>query len=103
MPDNGEQRAPLCPICKEPVRDQKTAIAASANRGAAHFDCVLQELSAQETLGPGEKITYLGKGTFGVVSYKATPGPFAIRKRIPYEEPAPRPERPTGQASPAGQ
>jgi hypothetical protein len=103
MPENADQRAPLCPMCGEPVRDQKTAIAASQGRGPAHFDCVLQELTGHEALAPGEKITYLGKGTFGVVSYKVTPGPFVIRKRIPYEESAPRPERPPGPAAAAAQ
>ena len=96
MGDNGE-RVPRCPVCDQPVRDQKTAIVAPGGGGApAHFDCALQELARREPLQPGEKITYLGKGTFGVVLYRSAPGgaPYVIRKRIPWEPP-PRGERPT--------
>ena len=98
MPDNGDQRAPVCPMCREPVRDPKTAIAASAGRGLAHFDCVLEDLAKREGLQPGEKITYLGRGSFGVVSYRSGGAgvPFTIRKRIDYEPPASRPEDPRG-------
>jgi hypothetical protein len=92
MGDNGE-RVPVCPLCGEPVRDQKTAITTPDARSPAHFDCVLQDLARREGLQPGEKITYLGRGTFGIVSYRSGSGgtPFAIRKRIPYEPPAPGP------------
>ena len=91
MAEDGE-RAPLCPLCGEPVRDRKTAVLTPDEQKLAHFDCVLQDLSKREGLGPGEKITYLGKGTFGVVSYRSGSAgiPFVIRKRIPYES-APRP------------
>ena len=86
MGENGE-RAPQCPICGEPVRDQKTAIYTPEAHKLAHFDCVVQEITKHEGLQPGEKITYLGKGTFGIVSYLASGAgvPFTVRKRIPYE------------------
>lgn len=88
MGGNGE-RAPLCPLCGEPVRDLKTAITTPQARKPAHFDCVLQELARREDLEAGEKIVYLGKGTFGVVSYRsgASGMPLVIRKRIAYEPP----------------
>ena len=93
MGENGE-RAPQCPFCGEPVRDLKTAIVTPDTQKPAHFDCVLQDLAKREGLQPGEKITYLGRGTFGVVSYRQGHAgvPFVIRKRIPYEQPAPRGE-----------
>lgn len=86
MGGNGE-RAPQCPFCGEPVRDPKTAILTPEAQKPAHFDCVLQELAKHEELQPGEKIAYLGKGTFGVVSYRPGPDgmPLLIRKRIAYE------------------
>ena len=95
MSDNGE-RAPQCPLCGEPVRDQKTAIVTPEARRLAHFDCVLEDLARREGLQPGEKITYLGRGTFGVVSYRSGGAgvPFTIRKRIDYEPPASRTEDP---------
>ncbi len=91
MGGNGE-RAVNCPICGEPVRDLKTAILTPETGKPAHFDCVLQDIAKHEPLQPGEKITYLGKGTFGVVSYKTGGGgvPFVIRKRIAYEPLPPR-------------
>ncbi len=88
MGGNGE-RAPACPLCGEPVRDPKTAIVTPEARRPAHFDCVLQDLSRREELQPGEKVVYLGKGTFGVVTYRSGAGgaPLTIRKRIAYEPP----------------
>ncbi len=95
MGENGE-RAPLCPLCGEPVRDQKTAIMTPDSRSPAHFDCVLQDIAKHEALQPGEKVTYLGRGSFGVVAYRSGSAgvPFVIRKRIDYEPPASRAPQP---------
>jgi len=99
MADTGE-RAPQCPFCGDPVRDMKTAITTPDAQKPAHFDCVLQDISRREGLQPGEKAAYLGKGTFGIVSYRPGSGsiPFVIRKRIPYEQPAARAPREGGES-----
>ena len=95
MGDNGE-RAPQCPLCGEPVRDQKTAIVTPESRSSLTLTACCEDLAKREGLQPGEKITYLGRGTFGVVSYRsgAAGVPFTIRKRIDYEPPASRTEDP---------
>jgi hypothetical protein len=78
----------VCPLCNNPVRDAKTAILHRATGSPAHFDCILRELTQGESLEKGEKITYLGKGTFGVLSYRNASSqlPYLIRKRIHYED-----------------
>ena len=59
---------PACPLCGKPVYDLSTAIAASREAAdPAHFDCVLERVNASESISPGEKLVYLGSGSFGVV------------------------------------
>ena len=79
---------PICPICKKPIRDESTTIANSEENAANHFDCVLAELRKSEDLQPNEKICYLGKGSFGIISVRSSGGPirFLIRKRIQYDK-----------------
>lgn len=79
---------PMCPICSKPIRDESTAITSREGNEASHFDCVLAELRKNEELQPNEKICYLGKGSFGIVSIRSSSGPirFLIRKRIQYEK-----------------
>ena len=82
-------RAPECPLCGNPVRDVKTAILERESGKSAHFDCVVREIAKGESLESDERISYLGKGTFGVLSFRGGGGPvrYLIRKRIQYESP----------------
>jgi len=42
---------------------------------------------AAESLGPGEKIVYLGSGAFGVVEFKdRSETAFAVKRRIQWEK-----------------
>lgn len=93
--NRGRARRPLqpemeliCSICGKPIKYLYTAIEHGQDRGAVHFDCKLKELSDLEELGPNEKISYLGKGTFGIIKYQNGSGgkKFTIRKRITVEE-----------------
>ena len=79
---------PLCSICGKPVYDLSTAISASREAGEpAHFDCVLERVSASERLSDPEKIVYLGSGAFGVVEFKdKNESAFFVKRRIQWEK-----------------
>jgi hypothetical protein len=79
---------PACPICGKPVYDLSTALAASREAPEpAHFDCVLDRVTASETLAPGEKIVYLGSGSFGVVVFKdKSESSFTVLRRVQWEK-----------------
>jgi hypothetical protein len=79
---------PLCPICSKPVYDLSTALSASREAGdPAHFDCVLERVVASETLAAGEKLVYLGSGSFGVVEFKdKSESAFTVKRRIQWEK-----------------
>ena len=70
-PRRSHRTKPPCAVCEEPIKDIATALARSADGAAVHFDCALK--SAEEELNPeeGEKVIYLGKGSFGVVDQSA--------------------------------
>lgn len=80
--------APDCPICKKPVTDIFAAVAEMNSQEPAHFDCVYAAIAAAERLEQGDKLIYLGNGSFAVICYPdaATPQKFQIKKRIQYEE-----------------
>lgn len=82
------RNAPLCPLCGKPVYDLSTALAASREAPEpAHFDCVLDRVTASETLAAGEKLVYLGSGAFGVVSFKDKgESSFTVLRRIQWEK-----------------
>jgi hypothetical protein len=77
-----------CPLCGKPVYDLSTAVAASKETPEpAHFDCVLERVAAAEALAAGEKLVYLGSGSFGVVEYKdKSETVFTVKRRIQWEK-----------------
>jgi hypothetical protein len=79
---------PNCPLCGKPVYDLSTAVAASREQPEpAHFDCVMERVAASETLAAGEKLVYLGSGSFGVVVFKdKNESAFTIVRRIQWEK-----------------
>ena len=79
---------PACPLCGKPVYALSTAISASRETGApAHFDCVLERVSASESMAAGEKLVYLGSGTFAVVEFKdKVESAFHVKRRIQWEK-----------------
>jgi hypothetical protein len=82
------REAPLCPICGKAVYDLSTAIAASREAAdPAHFDCILERVTASESLASGEKIVYLGSGSFAVVEFKdKSESAFSVKRRIQWEK-----------------
>jgi hypothetical protein len=79
---------PACPLCGKPVYDLSTALAASREAAdPAHFDCVLERVAASESLAAGEKLVYLGSGSFGVVEFKdKADSAFTVKRRIQWEK-----------------
>lgn len=77
-----------CPICGKPIYDVSTALASDReNPVPAHFDCVLERVTAAESLGPGERVVYLGSGAFGVVEFKdKSETSFVVKRRIQWEK-----------------
>ena len=69
------------------MRDILTAISTGPESKPTHFDCVLKELGEQEPLESGEKICYLGGGSFGIIKARGGSGgnKFFVRKRLQYE------------------
>lgn len=76
---------PDCSICNKPIRDVSAAITDQDTKKAAHFDCILKNLSERESLGDQEKVIYLGSGDFGVVKI-INNKKFEIVKKIQYED-----------------
>lgn len=77
---------PTCDICGKPVQFIAEALSPSEDK-FCHFDCVLEKLKAEERPGPGEMISYIGRGTFAVVTASDDGKEFTIVRRIPYETP----------------
>jgi hypothetical protein len=77
-----------CPLCGKPVYDLSTALSSGQEGGEpAHFDCVLDRVTAAETLESGDKIVYLGSGAFAVVVFKdRSESAFTVKRRIQWEK-----------------
>jgi hypothetical protein len=78
--------APPCPLCQKPVYDIFSAIAEGSDDAPAHFECVLKRLTELEAPGQGERLVYLGAGSFAIITgANGQGGGFVIKKRIQYE------------------
>jgi len=78
----------VCPICSLPMRDIHSAIAYPPSDQPAHFECVVSRIAEDEHLAPGERVVYLGHGSFGIVQDQSQQGKsrYVVRKRIQFEE-----------------
>ncbi len=88
-----------CPVCSRAVHDLYTAIAYGDGMVPAHFDCILSLLGEREQFSSGERLCYLGGGSFGIVQTRpargkrnGNDGSLFIRKRIEFEEKDAAPE-----------
>ena len=77
----------VCEICGKPITDLSSAIGNRGNDNPVHFDCVLELLQKEEHLEPGDKISYIGQGRFGVINYPNVHDVkhFVIKKVIDWE------------------
>ena len=79
---------PPCGICGEPIQDITSALAGPSDGTPVHFDCALKSVSDKMNPGEGEKVIYLGKGSFAVVELKAyQKRSLKIIRRIDWENP----------------
>lgn len=69
-PRRPERPQPPCAVCGEPIKDITSALARPSDGEAVHFDCALRVVSEELKPGEGEKVIYLGNGSFAVVDEK---------------------------------
>ena len=74
---------PACVLCGQPIETFAEAIS-EPNGGYSHFDCVLEKIRQQEQVQEPDSVSYIGHGTFAVVT-KDAEGKYSIKTRIPYE------------------
>ena len=82
-----KKREVICPKCGEVITDLASAIADKTSGSPMHFECVMDSISAEEKLGPNEKICYIGQGRFGVLYFEnpRDQRKFEIKKVIEWE------------------
>lgn len=80
-------RTIVCPKCGQQISDLSSAMVDKNTGNPVHFDCVFAEVEKSETLGPNEKIAYIGQGRFGVLYYENIRDQrhFTIKKIIDWE------------------
>lgn len=80
-------REVLCPKCGQPVTDVASAMSDKASGKPMHFECAMEQVSGGESLGPNEKIAYIGQGRFAVLYYENIRDQrhFQIKKIIEWE------------------
>ena len=61
---------PVCPKCGLPIADVGSALMSREDGQPLHFDCALAVLSEREKLAENERLTYIGQGRFGVITYE---------------------------------
>lgn len=79
---------PVCPICSKVINDLSSALVQKGGTAPIHFECAMEQVSASEKLGEGDKIAYIGQGRFGVLNYPNIRDVrhFSIKKIIEWED-----------------
>ncbi|GHU53681.1 hypothetical protein FACS189496_5190 [Bacilli bacterium] len=79
--------SPDCPYCGKPIEDMSTALTDKNSGEPVHFDCVIARLAEGEILEPGDALTYIGGGRFGVVQFSNPQDTknFKIKKIVEWE------------------
>lgn len=87
-------RENICPKCGQAITDIASAMNDKASGKPMHFECAMEQVSAGEKLGSGEKIAYIGQGRFAVLFYENIRDQrhFQIKKIIEWEERDKKPE-----------
>ncbi|MFW5695546.1 MAG: hypothetical protein ACOCYB_10285 [Alkalispirochaeta sp.] len=84
-----EREYDVCPVSGEEIDDIVTALAEPYSGRPARFDRVIEKIRASEEIGEDERLAYLGKGAFGIVSIQTGENgrpELTVRKRIQYED-----------------
>ncbi|HOX92880.1 MAG TPA: hypothetical protein PLC54_08140 [Spirochaetales bacterium] len=75
-----------CGICEKQIFDLSSALTDRGGGDPVHFDCALSKAATGESLGPDEKVAYIGHGSFAVIQFKdKTQTTFIIKRRIEWE------------------
>ena len=71
-----------CAWCGKPIKDMASAISDSGSGKPVHFDCVISRICEGETLEPGDTVSYIGGGRFGIIHFNNLPETrgFSIKK-----------------------
>jgi hypothetical protein len=79
--------APDCPYCGKPISDISAAMTDKNTGEPVHFDCVINRIAGGEMLEPGDTVSYIGGGRFGVVHFNDSRDPqnFRIKKILEWE------------------
>ncbi len=86
--DERRNREPpaVCPLCQKPIFDLSSALAEPHAGAPVHFDCALQQVTERESLGPKEKIVYIGAGNFAVVEFRdQSETTFDLKRKVAFE------------------
>ncbi len=81
-----------CPISGKEIDDIASAIAHPQTGRPARFESVVESLSAQceEEINEDQRIAYLGRGTFGLITFEKVPGKsqpmLVVKKYFEYED-----------------
>jgi hypothetical protein len=77
-----------CPLCGKPIKDIAAALPDRASGTPVHFDCILAKITEAETQEPGDVVSYIGGGRFGVLHYQNSQDirSFRIKKIIEWED-----------------
>lgn len=83
-----KSRQLICPKCGEPILDIASAISDKTSGTPMHFECVMNQLNETESVGPNEKICYIGQGRFGILYFENPRDQrhFTIKKIIEWEQ-----------------
>ncbi|MDR2768282.1 MAG: hypothetical protein LBB82_08165 [Treponema sp.] len=78
---------PTCAYCGKSITDLHAAMTDRRGGETVHFDCVIARLTESERLEPGETISYIGGGRFGVVHLgEGRMGTFIIKRILEWED-----------------
>lgn len=82
-----KSRAVMCAKCGQQIFDMTSALS-DAEGKPVHFECVIESLKEKENLLPGQQMTYIGNGRFGVVTFENPRDlkKFKIERIIEYED-----------------
>jgi len=82
-----DQPAVTCALCGKQIFDLSSALAGREGGLPVHFDCALAQASQGESLGPSERVSYIGRGCFAVIEYKdKSMTSFVVKRRIQWEK-----------------
>lgn len=77
----------VCGICGKQIFDLSSAMADRGSDAPVHFDCALAKASEGESLGPNEKVAYIGRGGFAVIEFRdKSQTAFVIKRKISWEK-----------------